>query len=147
MKYSELTLRYFESAPRAGALMAEGLGVAGMGTHGGGSRGAGTRGVGAPRVFRGSAGHRDRGTWVQFDLEVVAGRCVDARFLVFGCPHTIAVAAWVAEQGIGTLLGADLPEPVAALAQRFEVPAEKMGRLLIVEDAWRAASAIACVPS
>ncbi len=106
-----------------------------------------TPGVGTPRVFRGSAGHRERGTWVQFDMEVVAGRCVDARFLAFGCPHTIAVAAWVAEQAIGSLLRADLPEPVAALAQRFEVPAEKMGRLLIVEDAWRAAASIACVPS
>jgi NifU-like protein involved in Fe-S cluster formation len=97
-------------------------------------------GTSSSRVFRGSAGHRERGTWVQFDIEVAAERCVDARFLAFGCPHTVAVAAWVAEQSSGSTLRADLPEPVAALAQRFAVPAEKLGRLLVVEDAWRAAA-------
>lgn len=116
MRYSELTRRYFESAPHAGV-------IGGVST----------------RVFRGSAGNRERGTWVQFDIEVAEGRCVDARFLAFGCPHTIAVAAWVAEQSVGHPLAAGLHEPVAVLAERFGVPAEKLGRLLIVEDAWRAA--------
>jgi NifU-like protein involved in Fe-S cluster formation len=97
-------------------------------------------------VYRGSAGNRERGTWVQFDIQVLAGRCLDARFLAFGCPHTIAVAAWVAEQVSGTTLRAALPEPVAALAQRFAVPAEKLGRLLIVEDAWGAAAHKALTP-
>jgi hypothetical protein len=120
MSYSELTRRYFESASHAGVLSGDDVG-----THGG--------------VFRGSAGNRERGTWVQFDIQVAEGRCVDARFLAFGCPHTIAVAAWVAEQAIGRPPGASLHEPVASLAERFGVPTEKRGRLLIVEDAWRAA--------
>jgi NifU-like protein involved in Fe-S cluster formation len=116
MRYSELTRRYFEAAPHAGVILG---------------------------ACRGSAGSRDRGTWVQFDIQVAAQRCLDARFLAFGCPHTIAVAAWVAEQAIGSSLHTALPETVAALAQRFAVPAEKLGRLLIVEDAWRAAAAVA----
>ncbi len=131
MRYSELTRRYFESAPHAGVLLRAGAGISRV----------------AARVFRGSAGNRQRGTWVQFDVEVAASRCLDARFLAFGCPHTIAVAAWVAEQGSGGELRAALPETVAALAQRFDVPAEKLGRLLIVEDAWLAAAASALTPS
>jgi NifU-like protein involved in Fe-S cluster formation len=63
-----------------------------------------------------------------------------ARFLAFGCPHTIAVAAWVAEQAAGQELRAALPETVQQLSDRFAVPVEKRGRLLIVEDAWIAAT-------
>jgi NifU-like protein involved in Fe-S cluster formation len=136
MRYSDLTRRYFESAPHAGVILGEGA-VPGNGVA---MPGVVTPSVATPGVLRGSAGNRERGTWVQFDIQVVAGRCLDARFLAFGCPHTIAVAAWVAEQALGSWLRAALPEPVAALAQRFEVPAEKLGRLLIVEDAWLAAA-------
>jgi hypothetical protein len=32
-----------------------------------------------------------------------------------------------------------LPESVQAVRARFEAPVEKLGRLLIVEDAWTAA--------
>ena len=112
MKYSELTRRYFESATRAGTL---------------------------PDAFRGAAGHRDQGTWVQFDVQIDVAAIADARFLAFGCPHTLAVAAWLAETSIGTPLRRDMPESAAALRERFAVPVEKLGRLLIVEDAWRAA--------
>jgi NifU-like protein involved in Fe-S cluster formation len=128
MRYSELTRRYFESAPHAGVLLHDAV-----------SSCAAALRVATPGIFRGAAGNRERGTWVQFDIQVQAGLCLEARFLAFACPHTIAVAAWVAEQASGSELRTALPEPVAALAQRFEVPAEKMGRLLIVEDAWLAA--------
>jgi hypothetical protein len=117
MIYSELTWRYFENATCAGAA------------------------TGAD-WFRGEAGSRERGTWVQFDVQVPADagagiRCV--RFLALGCPHVIAVCQWVAEQAVGTAAAVGLPERVQALFARFEVPVEKLGRLLIVEDAWAAA--------
>jgi hypothetical protein len=114
VKYSELTLRYFETAARAGTLL-------------------------GPDVYRGAAGSRTQGTWVQFDLQVSGGIIQAARFLAFGCPHTIAVSAWVAEHAGGPVGRAALPEPVADLSQRFTVPPEKRGRLLIIEDAWVAA--------
>ena len=114
MKYSELTLHYFETAPGAGVL-------AGL------------------DVYRGAAGSRAQGTWVQFDLQVSGGMIRAARFLAFGCPHTIAVAAWVAEQAGGPVSRAALPETVQDLSERFAVPADKRGRLLIIEDAWVAA--------
>lgn len=126
MKYSDLTRRYFESTPALGVLLQEGVSA--------------TQGEAAQGVFRGNAGRRERGTWVQFDLQVQGGHILDARFLAFGCPHTIAAASWVAEQGRGSSLRAALPEPVQALQERFAVPQEKLGRLLILEDAWLAAT-------
>jgi hypothetical protein len=46
----------------------------------------------------------------------------------------------VAEQAPGrAVAAAHLPESVQALQARFEVPVEKLGRLLVVEDAWIAA--------
>jgi hypothetical protein len=40
---------------------------------------------------------------------------------------------------VGRPLNPSLPENVQALRERFAVPIEKLGRLLIVEDAWKAA--------
>jgi NifU-like protein involved in Fe-S cluster formation len=112
MKYSALTRQYFESAACAGTL---------------------------PGAFRGAAGDRVQGTWVQFDVQCQADRITEARFLVFGCPHTIAAAAWLAEAVTGSSARRGLPASAQALRARFEVPVEKLGRLLIVEDALKRA--------
>ena len=77
---------------------------------------------------------------MQFDLECESGRLKAARCLAFACPHTIAVSAWLAEHSAGKALTGALPESVQELCDRFAVPVEKMGRLLIIEDAWRAAA-------
>jgi hypothetical protein len=93
-----------------------------------------------PGVRRGAAGSRAQGTWVQFDLRVDAGRIQAARFLAFACPHTIAAADFVAGlAAAGLAPGLELPASIPSLQTRFLVPTEKLGRLLIVEDAWRAA--------
>ncbi|HEX3914122.1 MAG TPA: iron-sulfur cluster assembly scaffold protein [Steroidobacteraceae bacterium] len=118
MNYSDVARRYFEAAPNAGELA-------------------------GPGVFRGAAGKQDQGTWVQFDLQMRSGSVLAARFLAFGCPHTIAVSAWVAEQSQGRQLHRRLPENVQQLRERFDVPVDKMGRLLIIEDAWLAAATAA----
>lgn len=115
MNYNELTRRYFESPPNVGELS-------------------------GPGVFRGAAGQREEGTWVQFDLRTESGTVRAARFLAFACPHTIAVSAWLAEQSVGRAVTPMLPQSVRELRDRFEVPVEKMGRLLIIEDAWLAAA-------
>jgi len=115
MKYNEITRRYFERAPHAGMLAGEG-------------------------VVRGAAGERERGLFVQFDLRVRGHEIREARFLCFGCPHAIAVAAYLAESACGTALDAGLPRGVKALQALFEVPEEKLGRLLLIEDAWVAAA-------
>jgi len=115
VNYSELTRRYFESPRNVGELSGAG-------------------------VFRGAAGNREQGTWVQFDLRCESGTLTAARFLAFACPHTIAVSAWLAEQSVGRPVTRTLPESVHELRDRFDVPVEKMGRLLIIEDAWLAAA-------
>lgn len=91
-------------------------------------------------VRRASAGSRSAGTWVQFDvLSAADGSVGAASFLAYGCPHVLAVADFVAETAAGRLPDGKLPEPLEALVARFEVPVEKLGRLLLVEDAWIAA--------
>jgi NifU-like protein involved in Fe-S cluster formation len=118
VNYNEATRQYFESPAAAGVLT-------------------------GPGVLRGAAGSRASGTWVQFDLQVTSGIIQTARFLAFGCPHTSAVSAWIAERAAGTPLRTALPESIQGLSERFAVPVEKRGRLLIIEDAWAAAVASA----
>ena len=116
MQYSALTRHHFDTAAAAGVL--DGAGVQ-----------------------RGAAGSRSLGTWVQFDVRREGGGTVrEVRFLAFGCPHVIAVADWVALQAVGRPAVAALPESVEALRRRFAVPVEKLGRLLVIEDAWIAAT-------
>lgn len=117
MHYNELTRRHFGSAAHAGVLA-------------------------GPGVRRGAAGYRAQGTWVQFDVRVGSGHPVEidaVRFLAFACPHVIAVSDWIAQWAVGRPAAPALPESVQTLRERFEVPIEKLGRLLIVEDAWIAA--------
>ena len=60
-----------------------------------------------------------------------------ARFQAWGCPHTLAVAAWLTQQLPGRKAGQALPGTPADWARALEVPTEKLGRLLVVEDALR----------
>jgi NifU-like protein involved in Fe-S cluster formation len=118
VNYSDLTWRHFENPTCAGVL------------------------AGAA-VRRGTGGSRAQGTWVQFDVRIGSRNqesTVEAvRFLAYACPHVIAVADWLAQKAVGGRAEPVLPESVHALRERFEVPIEKLGRLLIVEDAWKAA--------
>lgn len=88
-----------------------------------------------------AAGSRERGCEIQFSLEAAAGRVRALRFQAYGCPHAIAAAELAAERLEGERLetlaafrGLDLQEPL-------DVPPEKLGVLLIVEDALHALAA------
>jgi cysteine desulfurase len=100
-----------------------------------------------PNVRIGRAGRQEDGTVVLFELELSEspagsdGSVKSARFNAYGCPHTLAVAAWLCEVVEGARLDAGIPGTPADWAAKFEVPVEKLGRLLIVEDALRAAFA------
>jgi nitrogen fixation protein NifU and related proteins len=89
-------------------------------------------------VFTGSAGGAEHGAEVHYWLKLVNGRVQTSSFQAYGCPHTVAAAAWIAERIHGLALvdtgQISWREAEAALA----VPATKRGRLLIVEDALRA---------
>ncbi len=91
-----------------------------------------------PDILSGEAGRQADGTWVRFSLRVAGHNVKEARFQAFGCPHTLAVAAWLTAQLAGRPLEALLPSPPAQWARAIEVPIEKLGRLLVIEDALRA---------
>jgi NifU-like protein involved in Fe-S cluster formation len=116
--YSQEVLRRFDAPDGAGPLF-----------------GGGT-------VVRGTAGDFSRGTRVEFHLRLDNGAISACRFQAYGCPHVIAAASWIAERAEGLEIG----EPPAAfsamrVAEALEAPAEKLGPLLVVEDAFAAALA------
>jgi cysteine desulfurase len=89
----------------------------------------------APGVVQGEAGNGASEAWVRFYARIARGTVKDARFQAFGCPHTLAVAAWLTGRLPGRALdGLSLGEPVE-WARELAVPVEKLGRLLVVEDA------------
>ena len=94
--------------------------------------------LGGRGVRQGAAGSTERGVWVEFSIRIADGRVADARFRAYGCPHTIAAASWVAEHLIGQPVARAAEIDPLELGERLEAPAEKLGNLLVVEDALRA---------
>lgn len=85
----------------------------------------------------GEAGGPGRDVWVRFRLRVEAGRVAHAAYRVYGCPHTMAAAAWLAERVQGRAVADVVPGTPQEWAAALDVPAEKLGRLLTLEDALR----------
>ncbi len=110
--YSSLVLELFERLPHAGDLAA-GPGV----------------------VVHGEAMALDRGAWVRYEARIEAGRVADCAFRAWGCPHTLAAAALVACRMQGEGIAAPAAFDAQSLAAELGAPPEKLGRLLVVEDA------------
>lgn len=89
----------------------------------------------------GEAGRARDGTLVRFGLQRVGEQIVDARYEVFGCPAAIAAAAWVADHVAEAALTVAASLYGRSIAAALELPAEKMGVVLVVEDALRSALA------
>ena len=71
---------------------------------------------------------------------------LDVRYRAYGCPYTLATCEWLARRLPGQVLpqlsAAGLATAVggaAEWAERLAVPSDRLGRLLIIEDALRAA--------
>jgi NifU-like protein involved in Fe-S cluster formation len=100
-------------------------------------RGAGRLAPG-PGVIEVEVGERRLGAQLEIGVAIVAGRVERAAFRALGCPYLIAAASDLTEW----LPGRALPELRAwswrSQAERLEVPTERYGRLLLVEDALRA---------
>jgi hypothetical protein len=99
----------------------------------GGSAGAG--------IVSGEAGCEDLGTRVRFSLRIAEERLLGVRYRAYGCPHTLATCEWLACTLEGQRLDALRPGKPLEWARQLGVPATKLGRLLVVEDALRAALA------
>jgi cysteine desulfurase len=91
-----------------------------------------------PGIIRGEAGGADEETWVRFYLRIDGGTVRDARFQAYGCPHTLAVGAWLTQQFPGRALSDLALGGPSQWARALEVPIEKLGSLLVVEDALHA---------
>ena len=109
---SVVTRRYFDALPGAGAWLAD-----------------------SGRVVSGEAGTERLGTHVRFHLKVAGGRVEEARFQAYGCPHTLAIASWLTERLPGRDRESLIPGRPEEWLAVFAAPVEKLGRLLIVEDA------------
>ncbi len=98
-------------------------------------------------IVHGEAGGPGAEAWVRFHLQLERAEAGPpivkaALFQAWGCPHTLAVTSWLTTQLAGrrlSTLDEFVPGTPAAWLQAFEVPVEKLGRLLVVEDALRAA--------
>jgi NifU-like protein involved in Fe-S cluster formation len=94
-------------------------------------------------LVAGEAEDRTLHVWVRFQLQVVEDVVAAAGFQAFGCPHTLAAASVVADWLEGRRVDEARKVDVKALCAELEVPVEKLGKLLRIEDAvaacWRLA--------
>ncbi|MFO7306672.1 MAG: iron-sulfur cluster assembly scaffold protein [Gammaproteobacteria bacterium] len=92
----------------------------------------------APDVLEVRRGSKAQGIEVVLSARIEGDRIATLQQLVYGCPHSIAATSWLTER----LLGASASELATwswrEAADVLEVPAEKWGRLLVLEDAVRA---------
>ena len=92
-------------------------------------------------LVAGEAEDRTLHVWVRFELQIVENAVAAAGFQAFGCPHTIAAASVVADWLEGRSVEEARRLDVRAVCADLEVPIEKLGKLLRIEDAvaacWR----------
>jgi NifU-like protein involved in Fe-S cluster formation len=88
-----------------------------------------------PGLSSGEAEDRSLQVWVRFDLQVQNGVIQTVRFEAFGCPHTVAAADLVAERLEGQPVHAARRVNAQELMKALDVPVEKLGKLLRIEDA------------
>jgi NifU-like protein involved in Fe-S cluster formation len=93
--------------------------------------------VTAPGVIEASAGRISDGVRFHLSARVSEDVITEVQVEVYGCPHCIAAASWTSEQ----LVGGSRPDlerwTWRAVADALEIPHEKRGRLLILEDSIR----------
>ncbi|HSG66638.1 MAG TPA: iron-sulfur cluster assembly scaffold protein, partial [Gammaproteobacteria bacterium] len=83
----------------------------------------------------GAAEDRSLNVWVRFQVQLVDESIRAVRFQAYGCPHFIAAADWMAERLEGQAAHR-LAEPAGRAAQAaLGVPTEKLGKLLVLENA------------
>lgn len=88
---------------------------------------------GAPQVLIEGQGVR-----IALAADVKAGRIRAFRFRAYGCPHVIAAAEALCERYEGRPAAELEAFEAAGLVRDLPVPAEKTGRILVIEDAARA---------
>ncbi|MBN1240843.1 MAG: iron-sulfur cluster assembly scaffold protein [Gammaproteobacteria bacterium] len=98
-------------------------------------------------LVAGEAEDRSLNVWVRFQVQLRDGAIRDVRFRAFGCPHTIAAADWAAERLHGRPAAALRQIDVPRIRRELEIPTEKLGKLLRIEDALAACADRIGVPA
>jgi NifU-like protein involved in Fe-S cluster formation len=83
----------------------------------------------------GEAGAVADGVQVQFRMGIRGQQITAIGFRAYGCPHTIAACGLVCEQLQDRPVGSLLEIDAAALQRELEIPVEKAGKILILQDA------------
>lgn len=96
---------------------------------------AGDLRAGYPRVVSADASASEGGPRVLLAAQIDGNVISRMRYRVFGCPHLIAAAEELCARFEGGTVDALQDVPVAQLMELLEVPVEKTGRLLLLEDA------------
>ena len=107
--YSETVWRLFQAAPRAGIF----------------SPGS------ALSVAAATPANR---SVLTLHLQIEQERVSDARFQAYGCPTTIAVGAWLAQQAVGRRPEELSGIKAATIRQALEIPDERSHCALLGED-------------
>jgi NifU-like protein involved in Fe-S cluster formation len=85
--------------------------------------------------FAGEAADRSLNVWVRFQVQADTDSIRAVRFEAYGCPHFVAAADWMAEWLEGKPSDV-LTQPHAhTVGKLLDVPTEKLGKLLVLEDA------------
>lgn len=88
------------------------------------------------RSVRARAEEGGAGARIELAARVDNGRITGLRFRVFGCPHLVAATELLCERFEGAQVVELDPFPGYELAERLQIPVEKAGRLLCLEDAF-----------
>jgi hypothetical protein len=91
--------------------------------------------AGSVAVLTGEAGGPGQDTWIRFHLTVAGDTVKAARFKAYGCPHTVKVAQWLTDRLAGRRRDEGVPGNPTSWAETLGVPVDRLGRLLVVEDA------------
>ena len=90
-----------------------------------------------PHQIQGEAGSLEQGTWIVIQAGVEAGQLETVKFLAYGCPHTIAACCRMTEKLAGAAVGELVNFAPDWLSDELNIPVEKAGKLLILQDALR----------
>ena len=81
------------------------------------------------------ASESTQGARILLSAGIESGRISELRYRVFGCPHLIAAAEWACENLEGHLTSELAAFDRNACMRILNVPVEKTGRILMLEDA------------
>lgn len=88
-------------------------------------------------TLTGAAGSREQGTQISLSANLNGDRLSQVGFRAFACPHIIAACHGICERLEGRPVAALLDMPLDELRAEFDIPVEKTGKLLILQDALR----------